>query len=239
MSPGLDSLIAISWNNSWHRSRKDGNESMLSSVTVAQRIIEYSSRFKSNVYEFSIANCDKSVQFVCLSYGATIMKIMAPDRNLVSENIVLCYETLQDLESKLGPYYGSVPGRYANRIAMGKFTLDGETFQLATNNGRNSLHGGLNGFDKKNWTSEVFSEESRAGVRLSYVSKDGEEGYPGELHTRVTYSLNEENELEIDYFAETIGRATVLNLTNHTYCKYSNYDSIFETIVMSGVTQFN
>lgn len=192
---------------------------MLSSVTVARKIIDCSTKYGSNVYEFTVANRDKSVQFVCLTYGATIMKIMTPDRNSVSENIVLCYDTLQDLESKPGAYYGSIPGRYANRIASGKFSLDGEVYQLEVNNGRNSLHGGLMGFDKRNWAAEEFTEKSRAGVRLSYISQDGEEGYPGELHTKVSYSLNEDNELEIDYFAETIGKATVVNLTNHSYCK--------------------
>lgn len=173
----------------------------------------------TNIYEFTIASQDNSVQFTCLSYGATITKILSPNRDGISENIVLCYDTVPDLQTKLGPYYGSVPGRYANRIAGGKFSLDGEDYHLAVNNGPNSLHGGICGFDKKNWDAAEFTETSRAGVKLSYISIDGEEGYPGELHVTVTYSLNIANELEIEYSAQTSGRATVLNLTNHTYCK--------------------
>ena len=192
----------------------------MTAFTVEKRTIESSGGDESNFQEFTIANHDKSVQFVCVSYGATIMKIMSPDRNNISENIVLCYETIADLKSKLGPYYGSVPGRYANRIAGGTFRLHGEDHHLAVNNGPNSLHGGLQGFDKKNWAGVEFNESTRAGVKFSYVSPDGEEGYPGELHVNVTYSLTSDNELEINYFAETIGRATVLNLTNHTYCTY-------------------
>lgn len=187
----------------------------MSSFTVEKRVID-----STGTVEFTVANNDRSVQFVCISYGATIMKILTPDRNGASENIVLCYETIEDLKSKLGPYYGTIPGRYANRIGGGKFSLDGEDHHLAVNNGPNSLHGGLLGFDKKDWNSVEFIETTRAGVKFSYVSPDGEEGYPGELHVDVTYTLTDNNELEIDYSAQTVGRATVLNLTNHTYCTY-------------------
>jgi aldose 1-epimerase len=179
------------------------------------------------IYQFTVTNREKDLQLVCLSYGATIMKIRTPDRTGVSENIVLCYDTIEELESKLGPYYGSVPGRYANRIANGKFSLEGNDFQLAVNNGPNSLHGGLLGFDKKNWTATEFIESNKAGVKFSYVSVDGEEGYPGELHVDVTYSLNDENELEIDYFATTKEKATVINLTNHSYCKFLSNTTFF------------
>jgi aldose 1-epimerase len=171
------------------------------------------------IYYFTVASLEKNVQFTCVSYGATIMKIVSPDRDGVCKNIVLCYDTVTKLQSKLGPYYGTVPGRYANRISKGQFSLDGEHYQLALNNGPNSLHGGLEGFDKKNWSSEEYTESNRAGVKFSYVSPNGEEGYPGELHVDVTYSLNDKNELEIDYHATTVGKATIINLTNHTYCK--------------------
>jgi aldose 1-epimerase len=200
------------------------------------------------IHYFTVSNYENNVHFTCVSYGATIMRIMSPDRDGVSENIVLCYESVSELQSKLGPYYGTVPGRYANRIAKGQFSLDGEKYQLALNNGPNALHGGVEGFDKKNWSSEEFIESSRAGVKFSYVSPNGEEGYPGELHVDVTYSLNDSNELEIDYFATTIGKATIINLTNHTYCKFpsmcylsylvlliskSNTDRIFHTLLFN------
>lgn len=187
--------------------------------SIEKRIAPESAKDGSPIYYFTVANHEKTVQLTCTSYGATIMKIISPDRNGVSENIALCYDSVQELESKLGPYYGTVPGRYANRIANGQFSLDGENYQLALNNGSNALHGGLEGFDKKNWSSTEYKESNRAGVKFSYISPNGEEGYPGELLVDVTYSLNNKNELEIDYFARTIGKATIINLTNHTYCK--------------------
>jgi aldose 1-epimerase len=196
------------------------------SPSVKRRLLDKCAEDGSSVYEFTISNKDKSVELKCVSYGATIMEIKTPNRAGVSENIVLCYETVHELETKLGPYYGAVPGRFANRIANGKFSLDGETYNLAINNGPNSLHGGVYGFDRKNWMAAEFGGSSGAGVKFSYVSSDNEEGYPGELHVDVTYTLNDLSELVIDYSAITVGKATVLNLTNHTYCKYLRTSNI-------------
>lgn len=191
------------------------------SPTVKRRLLEERCEDGSPVYEFTISNKQKTLEMKCVSYGATIVEIKTPSRAGISENIVLCYDTVNDLATKLGPYYGSVPGRFANRIANGRFSIDGETYNLAINNGPNSLHGGVCGFDKKNWMAAEFGGNSGAGVTFSYVSPDNEEGYPGELHVNVTYTLNDMNELVIDYSAITVGKATVLNLTNHTYCKNS------------------
>jgi aldose 1-epimerase len=115
------------------------------------------------------------------------------------------------------PFFGCVAGRFANRIALGKFTLDGKTYQLPTNNGPHHLHGGPGGFDKRNWTGEVLGTN---GVRFTYESADGEEGYPGKLTATVTYTLTERDELRIDYVATT-DKPTVVNLTNHTYWNLS------------------
>ncbi len=145
------------------------------------------------------------------SYGATIVRLFVPDRNGKLEDIVLGYDSLAGYYRGKS-YFGAVVGRYANRIAKAKFTLDGKEYTLAANNGPNTLHGGLKGFDKVVWDARQDSE----GVEFTYTSKDSEEGYPGNLTVRVRYALNNANELSIRYSAET-DKATVLNLSNHSY----------------------
>lgn len=149
------------------------------------------------------------------NYGGTITSIRVPDREGVMGEVTLGYDSLEKYLAG-SPFFGCIAGRYANRIAKGQFTLDGETYTLATNNGPNHLHGGLEGFDKKLWEADTFSEEGASGIVLTYVSPDGEEGYPGTLSVEVTYTLTDENALQIDYEATT-DKATVLNLTNHAY----------------------
>jgi aldose 1-epimerase len=131
-----------------------------------------------------------------------------------------------NLEGYLGqhPFFGGTIGRYANRIAKGKFTLDGKEYQLALNNGPNSLHGGQLGFNRRVWKAEALQEKNGAAVRFSYLSKDGEENYPGNLRVNVTYTLTNTNELKIEYSADT-DKDTVLNLTNHSYFNLSGTDT--------------
>ncbi len=150
-----------------------------------------------------------------MTYGATITSVEVPDRNGKSENITLHLDSLADY-LKGHPFFGSTVGRYGNRIAKGKFSLDGKQYTLATNNGPNHLHGGLKGFDKAVWKAEPVETDDSVGVVFSYESADGEEGYPGALSVRVTYSLTNDNELKMAYWAKT-DKPTVLNLTNHTY----------------------
>jgi len=147
-------------------------------------------------------------------FGATLVSLKTPDRDGKLADIVFGYDDVAHYEIGKN-YFGGTIGRYANRIADGKFTLDGATYQLALNNGVNSLHGGTKGFNKVMWQAKPLSAQS---VELSYTSKDGEEGYPGTLDVKVTYTLTDNNELRLDYAAyEEPGKNTVLNLTNHSY----------------------
>ncbi|MCG2682701.1 MAG: galactose mutarotase [Planctomycetales bacterium] len=150
-----------------------------------------------------------------MTYGATITSVEVPDRDGLPANVTLSLDSLDDY-LKGHPFFGSTVGRYANRIAKGKFSIDGKEYTLATNNGPNHLHGGEKGFDKVVWKAEPIEGKDFVGVAFSYESPDGEEGYPGILSAKVTYSLTNNNELRMDYVAET-DKPTVVNLTNHAY----------------------
>jgi len=165
-----------------------------------------------NVEMFTLRNAH-GVEVKATSYGAIITSIVTPDRNGRPGDIVLGFDTIEGY-LKDSPYFGAVVGRYGNRIARGRFTLDGHTYALATNNGPNHLHGGLKGFDKVVWKAELL--QGRTGVAFSRLSPDGEEGYPGNLDVRIAYELTDRNELVIDYHA-TSDKATPVNLTQHSY----------------------
>lgn len=183
------------------------------------------------VEEYILTNAN-GMEVRILTYGGILTSIRVPDRNGALENVTLGFDTLEKYETQ-SPYFGAITGRYANRIAEGKFALDGETYTLATNNGPNSLHGGNRGFDKRVWSAEEVTNSEGVGLRLSYTSPDGEEGYPGTLETTVTYTLTDNNELRIDYRATT-DAPTVLNLTNHAYFNLAGEGSgtIYDHILM-------
>lgn len=162
------------------------------------------------VSRFTLARGPLLVQV--LDYGGILSRIEAPDREGRRANLVLGFDRLEDYETR-SPHFGAITGRYANRIAGGRFDLDGHTFRLPLNDGANTLHGGPDAFDKRVWRVEA-AEPAR--LELSYRSPDGEAGFPGNLDTRVTYTLGEDGTLRIDYAAWT-DRPTVLNLTNHSY----------------------
>ena len=164
------------------------------------------------VYLYTLKNRN-GVEVSITNYGGTITSIMAPDRNGVFGDVALGYETLDEYV-KNPRYFGALIGRFANRIAGGKFSLDGVEYQLAQNNGQNHLHGGVKGFDKRLWKSSETAATN--GLHLEYFSKDGEENYPGNLSIAVDYSLSDENELRIEYHANT-DKDTIVNLTNHSY----------------------
>lgn len=150
-----------------------------------------------------------------MTYGANLVSLGVPDRNGDVADITLGCDSIEGYMTA-SPYFGSTVGRYANRIAKGKFTLDGVEYSLATNNGENHLHGGIKGFDKVLWQAEPLRQEKAVGVKFVYFSKDGEEGYPGNLACAVTYILTADNELRITYEAET-DKATPVNLSHHSY----------------------
>ena len=154
-----------------------------------------------------------------ITLGATLQSVIVPDKQGRKEDVTLGYDKAQDYLTRPN-YFGVSVGRYANRIAKGKFSLDGKTYTLATNDGPNSLHGGAKGFDKRVWKIDAMSSGADAKVTLSYVSADGEEGFPGQMRATVTYTLNEKNELRLDYGATT-SKPTVVNLTNHAYFNLS------------------
>lgn len=168
---------------------------------------------------FTLSN-DNQVSIQITNYGAIIASIVTPDKNGELVNIACGFEKLENYLSSeyLGsyPYFGCVCGRVCNRIAEGKFILEGKKYALAVNNGPNHLHGGLVGFDRRLWTAETINESEKVGVKLSYLSPDMEEGYPGNAAITCTYTLNNNNELSIEYTAET-DQTTIVNLTNHTY----------------------
>lgn len=158
-----------------------------------------------------------------MTYGAILVELHAPDRQGVSKDLVLGFDNL-DRYLKGHPLFGATVGRFANRIGGAQFALNGKTYSLVRNNGRNHIHGGTKGFDKQLWQGEPFQTDTGVGVKLSYLSVDGEEGYPGNLKVTVTYTLTADNELRIDYTATT-DKDTPVNLTNHSYFNLGGADA--------------
>jgi len=174
------------------------------------------------VLQFTLSN-DAGLTVKLMTYGATITAVEVPDRDGNVDNVTLYLDTLDDYLAG-HPFFGCVAGRYANRIAKGRFTLDGQEYALAANNGPNHLHGGIKGFDKAVWTADEVREEDSVGVRLSHTSPHGDEGYPGELSANVVYTVSADNKLTMRYQAQT-DRPTHVNLTNHAYWNLAGADS--------------
>jgi len=163
---------------------------------------------------YTIRNA-RGVTMHVITYGGIITALRVPDRAGKLDDIVLGFDSLPGY-LKDPPYFGAIVGRYANRIAKGRFALDGKTYQLPVNNGPNSLHGGTRGLDKVVWDAKPFEHDKSAGVVLTHVSPDGDQGYPGTLRLRVTYTLNDADELAVEYHATT-DKATPINLSQHSY----------------------
>ncbi|MGH2270916.1 aldose epimerase family protein [Anaerohalosphaeraceae bacterium U12dextr] len=172
------------------------------------------------------------------NYGGIMTSLIVPDKNGKMEDILLGYDNVAAYVKET-PYFNALIGRYGNRIGKAKFTLDGKTYTLAANDKENSLHGGVKGFDKVIWTAEGIQTDHGVGVKLAYLSKDMEEGYPGNLLVNVTYMLTNNNELIIEYRAMT-DKATVCNLTNHNYYNLTGNakDSILNHVLMINADKF-
>ena len=171
------------------------------------------------------------------NYGGIITSLVVPDKNGNPADIVLGYDTLSGY-LKATPYFGALIGRYGNRIAKGKFTLDGTEYVLAQNDGPNHLHGGVIGYDKVVWQAEDFKTDSAVGLKLHYLSKDGEEGYPGNLDITVTYTLSDNNTLAFDYSATT-DKATPVNLTQHSYFNLAGSGDVKSHELMIAASNYN
>ncbi len=170
------------------------------------------------------------------TYGGLLIFLQMPDKNGKFGDVVLGYDNLDDY-IKDSPYFGALVGRYGNRIAKGKFTLDGKEYTLAINNGPNALHGGLKGFDKVLWNAKILVNQAGPSLELHYVSKDGEEGYPGNLSVTAVYTLMADNSLKLEYTATT-DKDTVINLTEHSYFNLAGKSNILNHVVMIPADKF-
>lgn len=185
---------------------------------------------------YTLRNAKGAEARIC-NYGGLVISLKVPDRKGHLDDVVLGYDNLDDY-LKDSPFFGAMVGRYGNRIAKGKFTLDGKSYTLAINNGPNALHGGIKGFDKQVWDATIqVTPDSPPSLELRYVSKDGEEGYPGTLSVTAVYTLTDDNALKLEYTATT-DKDTVVNLTQHSYFNLSGKGDILNHLVMIRADKF-
>lgn len=191
----------------------------------------------TNIDQYTLSN-PHQMQVTLLTYGATITGVMVPDRHGTVHNVTLFLDTWQDYVEG-HPLFGSLVGRYANRIARAAFTIDGHTYALTANAGTHHIHGGHQGFHKIAWEAKTIRQDDRAGVELVHVSPDGHEGYPGNLSVKVHYWLTTDNQLVMEYWAET-DKPTHVNLTNHAYWNLSGAGSgdVLQHVMLINAQQY-
>ena len=191
----------------------------------------------SKVDKYTFSN-SRGMRVSVLTYGGIIQEIIAPDRNGNLSDVTLGFDNLQDYVSR-SPYFGAIIGRYGNRVANGRFTLNGVDYQIPVNDGAHALHGGPEGFHTKLWNARQIHDVSAIGVELTYLSPDGEMGFPGNLQVFVRYTVNNANELRIDYSAVT-DKETVVNLTNHAYFNLAGAgnDSVLDHVAWIDADRF-
>lgn len=188
----------------------------------------------SPVEQYTLKNAN-GVEVNVITYGGRITSLKVPNKDGKLENVVLGHDTMEGYLRDDNPFFGALIGRFGNRIAKGKFTLNGKEYTLATNDGSNHLHGGVNGFDRVIWKAEPMEGTENSSLKLTYLSKDGEEGYPGNLNVTVVYTLTKDNALEVSYEATT-DKATVVNLTQHAYF---NLTGDFSKTILDHVVEIN
>ncbi len=186
-----------------------------------------------HVDEYILENAD-GMKVKIINYGAAIVSIETTDVHGHMADVVLGFDDMCGYESTGNPYFGACCGRFANRLAGGRFSIDGTEYSMAINNGPNGLHGGIMGFDKKIWTAKIVGDSS---VKMSLVSPDGEEGYPGTLHVDLVYMLTDDNELKLEYTATT-DKKTIVNLTNHSYFNLAGSGSIHGHLIRINADQW-
>jgi len=216
LAPLAGLLFIIACNNNSEPKSNEKTEQKTDSIKPGITEKAFGNYNGETVTEFTLTNAS-GMEVSILNYGGTVTKLFVPDKNGKPGDVVLGFDSFDGYQQKNDPYFGSLVGRYANRIAHARFTLDGKTYSLAANDHGNSLHGGNKGFDKVLWTAEKSGDSS---LKLTYQSKDGEEGYPGNLNAQVIYTLGSDNSLKLDYTATT-DKATPVNLTSHCYFNLS------------------
>ncbi|WP_156126490.1 aldose epimerase family protein [Hymenobacter sp. DG25B] len=212
----------------------DTSQAAASTVSAAPKSAPFGkTQDGQEVQLYTLTNAH-GVQVSITNYGGIITSLLVPDKDGKLGDVVLGFDNVSGYQSpaylKAGPYFGALIGRYGNRIAQGKFTLDGKAYSLAQNNGANTLHGGKQGFDKVLWQAQPGSSADGQTLQLTYLSKDGEEGYPGNLTVTVVYTLTPDDALKIDYTATT-DKATPVNLTNHAYFNLGSGKDILGHVV--------
>ena len=209
-------LVVTRCNNASNQSASSSDSSNKNENKVGITERPFGNTDGKAITEYTLTNAN-GMQLSIINYGGTITKLTAPDKNGKFGDVVLGYDSLSGYLQRGNPYFGALIGRYGNRIGKATFTLDGQTYNMDKNDGANSLHGGNKGYDKVVWTAEKQGDNS---LKLTYHSKDGEGGYPGNLDVTVVYTLEADNGVKIDY-AATTDKATPVNLTNHAYYNLS------------------
>jgi len=206
-------VTAASCNNAKETTIGTENDSTAKTSTILSSVTAFQQTIDNKKTDLYILKNSSGMQAAITNYGGRLVSLLVPDKNGKLTDVVIGFDSVQQYQSSTEPYFGATIGRYGNRIAKGKFTLAGKQYTLATNNGPNTLHGGKKGFQYVVWDAKQIGD---SGLELTYLSKDMEEGYPGNLNVKVTYTITNTNELKIDYEATT-DKKTVVNLTNHAF----------------------
>jgi aldose 1-epimerase len=222
-------ILASAWGTIFclgcHAPAQKNVQSVADTVVLQAPKLPDPNNFKQTVQgkqvELYVLKGKNNFQVAITNYGGRIVSILVDSKSGTPVDVVLGYDNLKSYQKPKEPYFGALIGRYGNRIARGKFSINGKTYQLDINDGINTLHGGFNGFYSKVWDAKQLSSQK---LELSYFSKDGEGGYPGNLSVKVTYSISDDNALQINYEATT-DKATIINLTNHAYFNLSGAGS--------------